>query len=571
MTKIITLLLLLPCSLFATTFSVSNANDAGAGSLRQAIISANADAGAPHTINITGSGTITLQSDLPALSKSTTINGAAIGSTISGNNLYRIFQAIGTTTTLISIQLRRLTLQNAYLNVVGSDPAGGAALYGNYIGAALIEDCHFKNDTTRLTSLNSYAELKGGACYLNATGSIPNGSTAVIRRCTFSGNAAIISASQNAVADGGALYIISLTDTIENCTFTNNYVRGQSTVAGGSVRASGAGVAFYGSSVRFINCTIVNNTCVGQQAAGGSIDSLGAGVRMLKYSYATYFKNCIIDKNSGGSTPNIYPAGFVSEGHNVIGIIGAVPAANFMVTDTINTNSKVNLLGNNGGLTPTCSIPSNSVAVNKVPAGSAPATDQRGYARVGNPDAGAYEYNATIFPLHLLSFTASQNEMDVQLKWTTANEINVAHFVIERSINGRDFYVIGERAANGNSTLDKSYFFTDSKPLKGANFYRLKMVDLDGKFTYSATVAVTIRMSAVLTIYKNPVKENLVFSIAGDITLAKIYNIEGNLLLVRKVSSGSNSLMVQSLTAGTYLLQVYNNSELIARASFIKL
>ncbi len=571
MKQIITLLLLLPCSLFATTFTVNNANDAGSGSLRQAIINANADAGAPHTINITVTTAITLQSDLPALSRSTTINGAAAGSTISGSGLHRIFQAVGTSTTLINLQLRRLTLQNAFLNVVGTDPAGGAALYGNYIGAVVIEDCHFKNDTARLTSLNGYAELRGGACYLNATGSIPNGSTATIRRCTFSGNAAIMSCSQYAAVDGGGLYSISLTDTIENCTFANNYVSGQSTAAGGTVRASGAGVAFYGSSVRFINCTIVSNTCVGQQTGGGTVDSLGAGVRLLKYNFATYFKNCIIDKNTGGGTPNIYPAGFVSEGYNVIGIIGSVPATNFISTDTVNANSRVNPLANNGGLTPTCSIPSNSVAVNKVPAGGAPATDQRGYSRVGNPDAGAYEYNGTIFPLRLLSFTASQKEMNAQLNWTTANEINVAHFVIERSIDGRAFYTIGERAAIGNTASNKRYSFTDNKPLKGTNFYRLKMVDLDGQFTYSATVAINNKMSTVLAIYHNPVKENLVFSIADDVTLAEVYDMEGKLLIERKITPGLNSIMVQSLSTGTYLLQVFNKDKMITKASFIKL
>ncbi len=571
MKKIITLLLLLPLSLFATTFTVSNTNDAGTGSLRQVITNANADANAPHIINITVSGTISLLSDLPALSKSTTINGASAGSVISGNNLHRIFRAIGTSTNLINIQLRRLTLQNAYLTVAGPDLAGGAALYGNYIGVIVIEDCHFKNDTTKVTTTDSYAEVRGGACYLNATGSIPNGSSAIIRRCTFSGNAAILASNQTANTDGGALYSISLTDTIENCTFTNNYCSGRSVIAGGSVRASGAGVAFYGSSVRFINCTIAYNSCAGQQTAGGSVDSLGAGVRLLKYGFATYFKNCIIDKNTGSGTPNIYPAGFVSEGYNVIGSTGAVPANNFVATDTINANSRVNVLANNGGLTPTCSIQSNSVAVNRVPAGGAPDTDQRGYLRAGKPDAGAYEYNGAIFPLHLLSFSALQKDRNVQLKWTTANEINVADFIIERSIEGKDFYVIGEKAAYGNSTSNKSYYFADNKPLKGKSYYRLKMVDMDGKYTYSITIVITIKPADKLTIYQNPVVEKLAFSISGSATTARLYDMEGKLMMEKKIATGDNQIAVRSLTKGSYILQVYDNSELIGKVTFIKL
>ncbi|MBD1209843.1 MAG: hypothetical protein H9535_15525, partial [Ignavibacteria bacterium] len=108
------------CSLFvgawttarATTFTVINTNDAGAGSLRQAILDANADgsatAGSPHIITITPTGTVTLASALPALNNHITINGPGAALIVSGNNLFPVFFA--SQTAAFTIQLNNFTI-----------------------------------------------------------------------------------------------------------------------------------------------------------------------------------------------------------------------------------------------------------------------------------------------------------------------------------------------------------------------------------------------------------------------------------------------------------------------------
>jgi hypothetical protein len=85
--RVVVLLLLGLASTEAAIFSVTNANDSGAGSLRQALIDANTTQG--HTINFNNSlGTITLASPLPEIIRAMTINGGT-GDTISGNNQFR--------------------------------------------------------------------------------------------------------------------------------------------------------------------------------------------------------------------------------------------------------------------------------------------------------------------------------------------------------------------------------------------------------------------------------------------------------------------------------------------------
>ncbi len=81
----------------------------------------------------------------------------------------------------------------------------------------------------------------------------------------------------------------------------------------------------------------------------------------------------------------------------------------------------------------------------------------------------------TTFPLHLLTFTAKRANTANLLNWTTAQEVNTDRFEIERSGNSREFSKIGVvKAGNTN------YTFTDNDPLKGVNYYRLKMLDKDG-------------------------------------------------------------------------------------------
>jgi trimeric autotransporter adhesin len=77
-------------------------------------------------------------------------------------------------------------------------------------------------------------------------------------------------------------------------------------------------------------------------------------------------------------------------------------------------------------------------------------------------------------------------EKKVVLDWTTASEINVDYFDVQRSQNGVDFYTIGQVRAAGNSTQLKNYTKLDEQPLQGLSYYRLNTVDFDGSHKYSA-------------------------------------------------------------------------------------
>ena len=89
-------------------------------------------------------------------------------------------------------------------------------------------------------------------------------------------------------------------------------------------------------------------------------------------------------------------------------------------------------------------------------------------------------------PVELLDFSAQAEGSTVRLKWATASEYQSAYFEVERSRTGEGFGALGRVAANGNTSEVQYYEFTDDKPLPGLNYYRLRLVDVDGAFSYSA-------------------------------------------------------------------------------------
>jgi len=122
-------------------------------------------------------------------------------------------------------------------------------------------------------------------------------------------------------------------------------------------------------------------------------------------------------------------------------------------------------------------------------------------------EAGDYIYTATIdaalgaLPLTLGEFTLSTiNESAVKATWQTLQELNTASFEVETSADGSIWAKLGSIAASGTSSTTRSYSFTDNRPANfNANiYYRLKMIDRDGSFTYSPVKTIRLKNAGIV-------------------------------------------------------------------------
>lgn len=164
-------------------------------------------------------------------------------------------------------------------------------------------------------------------------------------------------------------------------------------------------------------------------------------------------------------------------------------------------------------------------------------------------------------PVRLTAWEAVSVGSKVSLKWKTATELNASHFVVERSADGINFQPLTQVDARGNSTVEVSYTAEDKSPLPGANYYRLKMVDMDATSEYSATRLVNIQAAATVRILQNPVQDRLqVVSATGKKADWHIINISGQVLAKGVLSDGQVDIPVSHFAPGRYWLRVEQNA-----------
>ena len=116
--------------------------------------------------------------------------------------------------------------------------------------------------------------------------------------------------------------------------------------------------------------------------------------------------------------------------------------------------------------------------------------------------------NVNAFPVTWLGLEATRTTDGVNVSWKTASEFNSDYFQVERSSDGEDFEVLGYVNAAGNSTEVQSYGFLDMNPAGNSLRYRIRQVDIDGKFDYSNTVELIIS-SQDLFVYPNPASDKI--------------------------------------------------------------
>ncbi len=170
---------------------------------------------------------------------------------------------------------------------------------------------------------------------------------------------------------------------------------------------------------------------------------------------------------------------------------------------------------------------------------------------------------AAVVPLTLTDFSANLKECQPVLYWTTASEINTDRFEIEKSnINATDWKVVGNVTASGFSNSKINYSFID-KDLNASSekvFYRLKMVDKDGRFTFSKILPILLNCkSATILFYPNPVHDDkLYISLAGTVGYveANLMAMSGQVILKKKMINGTNDLNVSNIADGIYMLRV---------------
>jgi hypothetical protein len=366
--------------------TVTNANDSGAGSLRQAIN----DVCAGGTITFDGDYTIPLASQL-TIDRDMTIDGAGHSVTVSGENAVRVFYVNAS----VVFNLSDLTVANGY-----ADDGGG--MYNNSSNTTL----------THVTfSDNSASSGGGGMCNYYSSPALTN--------VTFSANSASsdgggmynyysspiltnVTFSANSSGGGGGMGNWQSNPTLTNVTFSDNTA---SNGAGGGMGNSSSSptltnVTFSGNSATVFNGGGMANTFFSFPALTNVTFSGNSAVRgggMYNYRSAPTLTNVIIANSSGGDCYGVEV--HAASRNNLIentDLYFACGLVNGVNGNIVGFDPALGALADNGGSTQTMALLPGSPAIDAGDDSACPAADQRGVARPqgAHCDIGAYELDS---------------------------------------------------------------------------------------------------------------------------------------------------------------------------------
>lgn len=177
-------------------------------------------------------------------------------------------------------------------------------------------------------------------------------------------------------------------------------------------------------------------------------------------------------------------------------------------------------------------------------------------------------------PVQLLSFTGNYRNQNTTLSWEVENMQNFSHFEVERSSDGASYATIAAKQPVGDPAVRATYQHIDNLSAVAGNvfYYRLKMVDNDGKFKYSSIILVRKEGKTItgINISPNPmVSGDMItvrFEAASNATVDfKLVDMTGRVVITQqnKVSEGTNSVSISKLDRlqpGMYILQMNDGS-----------
>ena len=172
-------------------------------------------------------------------------------------------------------------------------------------------------------------------------------------------------------------------------------------------------------------------------------------------------------------------------------------------------------------------------------------------------------------PVTWLSVSAKLVSKEVQVLWKVANEVNVSNYIVQRSTDGISFTDIAVINANAATSIEKQYSAIDRLPQMGINYYRIRQVDNDGKFTYSQTVLVNVTETGAMIVWPNPATTTLNIQNGQAMQRLQCFNSSGQLLYDVKPAATQYAIPVQQWPAGVYYIQITGNNQ-VQQTRFVK-
>jgi len=182
--------------------------------------------------------------------------------------------------------------------------------------------------------------------------------------------------------------------------------------------------------------------------------------------------------------------------------------------------------------------------------------------------------NGSVLPVELIAFTVTPEQGVVVVEWKTATEESNSHFEVEWSTSGRDWKDIGRVEGKAFSNSIQSYSLKHVKPAKGTNYYRLRQVDLDGRYNISPVRSVVFQLDKVAiekfnaSYFPNPTSDVLNLAVVeGSLddqgAVLQVIDLNGKILRRVDATADAQTFNVAELMEGVYYIQILDSDGII--------
>ncbi len=539
------LLLFVTHTIYAATYNTTTTggNWASTGTWVGGSVPAN---WASNTVNINGNVSLT--------SSTNSLSGFTLISLVSGKSF-----TSGTSSSSNSLTLTQNTFNSAGTIVIYGDLTLNDTDLNLTAGSLVVTGSLNINYSSTVT-------ISSGVNVTVGTLNINNNSDAILN------NSGTLTVS-NDVSQGGVLNNLSTGTITVNGNFSSTGSGSSVTTNSGMLNVKGA-MDFPSSGKLYVNPG-------GQTYVDGSVtiksnENLVIGTSVNPPPYADMvIRQNLISQASGDVTINR---------NGRLAVFGNVSANGGGVLFTINDGGQVYVNGNigfNGGGSVIANnndgVPygfygDGSVTLN---GGGSSVTGQakQSVAIMKAEDRPFYDWVAAIagspltpLPVTLLYFKIQDvSTSGIELRWATATEKNFEYFQVERAGSDLNFEAIGKVNSAGGINVVTSYTYLDNTPLNDKNYYRLKIVDLDGSFEYTGVIVAenTGAPQADVRVYPTIIDNSFTVELNGEFAIPvkmTLVDAAGNTIYQANLETSTATVDVPvNMKTGTYLVRLFTS------------
>ena len=165
-------------------------------------------------------------------------------------------------------------------------------------------------------------------------------------------------------------------------------------------------------------------------------------------------------------------------------------------------------------------------------------------------------------PVTLKSFNVSKINSQSFLQWVVTSETNNEGWIIQRSNDGITWGDIDFVVGKGNSNELTTYQATDKSPNSGINYYRLKQMDFDGRFSFSHIESAEFNLGADVKLFPNPTTGLVQVSSISGLARFKVFNSSGTMVAEGMLDNEHGTIDLSQMNTGLYIIRLIADQEI---------